>query len=99
VDPSRWPATRLQEYLRLFAAREFGDRHAAEIADILAKAVKYNGRRKPEQLAPDTYSLVNYREAERVVEDYNAIAARAEAIERALPPRSATPSTSSSSIP
>ena len=84
-NPGRWPADRLQEYLELWAAREFGSRHAADIAGIIARATQYNGRRKPEQLEPTTYSLVNYREAERVVADYNAIAARAEAIERELP--------------
>ncbi len=37
--------------------REFGPEHAAEIAGIVATYTKYNGRRKPEMLAPDTYSL------------------------------------------
>ena len=50
-------------------------------------------------LEPTTYSLVNYREAERVVAEYNAIAARAESDRtRRCPPRIATPSTSSCSI-
>jgi len=84
-DPARWPAERLQAYLELWAAREFGVAHAADIADIIAKATKYNGRRKPEMLDPATYSLVNYGEAERVVAEYNAIAERAEAISAALP--------------
>ena len=42
----------------------------ADIADIISKYTKYNGRRKPELLAPDTYSLVNYQEAESVVADF-----------------------------
>ena len=46
---------------------------------------QYNGRRKPELLAPDTYSLLNYREAERVVADYNALAERAQRVARQLP--------------
>ena len=85
-DPSRWPAERLQEFLQLWATREFGPEHAADIADIVARYAKYNGRRKPEQLEPTTYSLLDYREADRVVADYNAIAAKAEAIDAALPP-------------
>jgi len=84
-NPSRWPSDRLQEFLRLWAAREFGAAHATEIAELVARYAKFNGRRKPEQLAPDTYSLLNYREAERIVAEYNATAARAEAIEKALP--------------
>lgn len=84
-NPAAWPAGRLQEFLRLWAAREFGAEHAHDIADILAKATKYNGRRKPEMLEPNTYSLLNYGEAERIVDEYNAIAARAEKISAALP--------------
>jgi len=34
-----------------------GPAHAAEIADIVSKYTKYNGRRKPELLEPGTFSL------------------------------------------
>jgi len=84
-DPNRWPAERLTEYTRLWAAAQFGDAHSAEIADILTTYTKYNARRKPELLAPDTYSLVNYRETETIVDDYNDLAATAARIGKALP--------------
>lgn len=84
-NPAAWPAERLPEYLKLWATREFGPEHADDIADIVAKYAKYNGRRKPEQLEPTTYSLVNYNEAARIVDDYKAIADRAERISAALP--------------
>ena len=84
-NPAAWPAERLPEYLKLWATREFGPEHADDIADIVAKYAKYNGRRKPEQLEPTTYSLVNYGEAERIVAEYKEIAARAEKISAALP--------------
>ncbi|MFS2135726.1 glycosyl hydrolase 115 family protein [Duganella sp. Dugasp56] len=84
-NPAAWPAERLPEYLKLWAAREFGPEHADDIADIVAKYAKYNGRRKPEQLEPTTYSPVNYGEAERIVAEYKDIAARAEKISAALP--------------
>jgi len=84
-DPSRWPAERLPEYLRLWAAREFGPAHAADIADIVAKYAKYNGRRKPEAIDPATYSLESYREAERVAREFDEIARRAARIESTLP--------------
>ncbi|HEX4780213.1 MAG TPA: glycosyl hydrolase 115 family protein, partial [Usitatibacter sp.] len=57
-NPERWPAARVAEYLPLWAAREFGPEHAVDIADIVAKYAKYNGRRKPEALDVSTYSLV-----------------------------------------
>jgi hypothetical protein len=84
-DPEAWPVERLPDYLRLWAEREFGADHAAEIAEIVAAYTRFNGRRKPEMLEPNTYSLVNYREAETVVAEYQALAGRAEALYAALP--------------
>jgi len=85
-NPAAWPASRLPDYLTLWATREFGAQHAAEIADIVAAYARYNGRRRPEQLAPDTYSATNYREAERIVADWRDLAARAARIKAQLPP-------------
>jgi hypothetical protein len=84
-DTDRWTNDNIHEYTRLWAEREFGSEHAAEIAGILAKYSKYNGRRKPELLEARTYSLVNHREWERVVEDFDAIAARAEVLYGQMP--------------
>ncbi|KQQ45145.1 glycosyl hydrolase [Duganella sp. Leaf126] len=84
-NPAAWPAARLPDYLKLWATREFGPEHADAIADIVASYARYNGRRKPEQLAPDTYNLVNYDESERVVAEFRAIADRAEKIAAQLP--------------
>ena len=53
--------------------------------DIVAGYAKINGRRKPEMLEPRTYSLVNYHEAERVVEEYRDLRTRAEAVATRLP--------------
>jgi len=85
-DPERWPASRLGEYARAWAEREFGPDHASEIAEIVTRYTTYNGRRKPEMLDPRTYSLVDYREAETVVDDYQRIARQAEEIYAKLPP-------------
>jgi hypothetical protein len=84
-NPEAWPAERLPEYARLWAERQFGSTHAATIADLLTKYTKYNGRRKPEILSPTTYSLVNYREADQVIADWNALAATAQTVNDALP--------------
>ncbi len=84
-DTTRWNGENLGDFGRQWAAREFGTEHADDIAEIMAKYSKYNGRRKPELLAPDTFSLTNYREAETVVADWRALAAQAEAIAAALP--------------
>jgi hypothetical protein len=84
-DTDRWTNDNLDEFTRLWSEREFGSEYASDIADILSKYTKYNGRRKPEMLAPDTYSLINYEEAETVVADFQSITDRAEAIYNKLP--------------
>jgi hypothetical protein len=84
-DPGRWPAEKLPEYTRQWAAEQFGPAFADSIAYILTQYTRYNGRRKPELLSPDTYSLLNYREAETVVDDYNALAHAAQSIGHQLP--------------
>jgi hypothetical protein len=84
-NPQRWGKDNLQEFTELWAAREFGAEHAAEIADIVSKYTQYNGRRKPELLEPDTFSPVNYREADRVDSDWKELVERAEKVDRQLP--------------
>jgi hypothetical protein len=84
-DPDRWPKEKISKYTRLWAEREFGSAHAQEIADLMAKYTKYNGRRKPELLEPETFSLANYQEAEMVLADWQSLTAKAEQISSALP--------------
>ena len=85
-NPERWTQNDVETYLRLWATREFGPQDATDIADLVAKYTKYNGRRKPELLEPDTFSLVNYGEADRVVTEWQELRGRAEAISAQLPP-------------
>ncbi len=84
-NPEAWPAGRLPEYTRNWVEQQFGARHADDIAHILAQYTRFNSRRKPELLAPDTYSLVNYHEARTIVDDYNKLADEAEQIYNVLP--------------
>jgi hypothetical protein len=85
-NPERWTPNDLESYLRLWATREFGPQHAADIADLAAKYTKFNGRRKPELLEPATFSLLNYGEADRVVAEWQSLRERAEAISVQLAP-------------
>ncbi len=75
----------LQNYYREWAALQFGEEYAPEIADIFAKYTKYSARRTPEMIKPDTYSLSNYREADRVLEKYDQLVLRSREIYRKLP--------------
>jgi hypothetical protein len=75
----------LPAYYVAWAEQQFGPEHAAEIGEILALYTKYNARRTPEMLSPDTYSLYHYREAERIVAEYRDLLARSEKIYEQLP--------------
>ncbi|MEP6833369.1 MAG: glycosyl hydrolase 115 family protein [Gemmatimonas sp.] len=86
-NPDALPAEKLPEYTVSWARQQFGNQHAADIADIVTTYLKYNGRRKPELLEPETYSLNNFREAERVAEDYNALLQRATTLAAQLAPQ------------
>ena len=79
------PAEQLPEYTRLWAEQQFGPKHAEEIAHILTEYTRFNRRRTPEMLSPDTYSLVHFREADRVVSGYMALLEEAELIAGDLP--------------
>ncbi|MES2373759.1 MAG: glycosyl hydrolase 115 family protein [Bacteroidota bacterium] len=83
--PDRIKATDLKKYTEKWVTDQFGSKYAVEIADVLSKYAKYNGRRKPELLDANTYSLVNYKEGENVVKEYNALLAKAEKINTSLP--------------
>jgi beta-xylosidase len=86
-NPDLWPAERIPEYTRQWAEQQFGKRFAADIAELLTAYTTYNSRRKPELLAPDTYSQLHYREAETIVRDYTTLAAKARTLHRLMPAR------------
>ncbi|MBE2212905.1 MAG: glycosyl hydrolase 115 family protein [Opitutaceae bacterium] len=84
-NPEAITAADLPNYYTDWSTQQFGKKHAAEIAGMLALYTKYNARRTPEMLTPETYSIANYREADRIVTDYNELAARARALDTRLP--------------
>jgi hypothetical protein len=75
----------INEYTQQWAREQFGDEYSKETAGLLSAYTKYNGRRKPELLSPTTYSLTNYNEAERVVDEYKALARKASEIFNKIP--------------
>lgn len=85
-DPARWPYEKLGEYSRTWAEREFGAEHAVEIAALVNGYAKLNRHRTPELMTPDTYSLTNYREAERVLAQWRDLVHRAGRVNAALAP-------------
>lgn len=79
-DINRWTADNIREFTENWVEEQFGGRYRGEIADILLKYTKYNGRIKPEMVDERTFSLINYREAERVLREFDEIKDLAERI-------------------
>ena len=79
-DPEKISADELRKYTEDWAARQLPEEYSEEIADILLTYTKYNSRRKPELISPETYSLTNFEEADRIVREYKDLVERAEVI-------------------
>jgi hypothetical protein len=85
--PETFGLETLERYPARWASEQFGKQHAKEIGELLTRYTQYNARRKPELLSPDTFSLVNDGEADRVLADWNALVERARATGAALDPQ------------
>ena len=84
-NPDRWPAEKLQEYTRQWIENQFGSKYSTEVASLIDDYTRFNSRRKPELMEPTTYSLINYKEADRVVIEYNALAEKAQSLYEKMP--------------
>jgi hypothetical protein len=84
-NPDKITADSLPAYSRQWAEQQFGNKYAEVIANILNKYTKYNARRKPELVSPETYNITNYREATTIVNEYNNLVKEAESINTSLP--------------
>jgi hypothetical protein len=84
-DPQSIDKNGLDKYLENWAERDFGEEHAAAIGNIVALYAKLNASPKPELVHPNTFSMANYREAERVVTQWQDLEERATKIGKLLP--------------
>ncbi|WP_281336438.1 glycosyl hydrolase 115 family protein [Flavobacterium eburneipallidum] len=72
-NPDAIQAEDLPKYYANWSKQQFGNEYTNEIAELLSLYTKYNARRTPEMVTPNTYSLENYREADRIVDEYNTL--------------------------
>ena len=79
-NTKKWNAGNISQYSVEWAKEIFGSPYASDMAGLMSSYTKYNSRRKPELLSPDTYSLINYGEAERIEAEYGQLARKAEKI-------------------
>ncbi len=84
-NPERWGRESISEFGVLWATREFGARYAEEIEALMTGYTRHNGRRKPELMEPDTYSLLHYDEANRISAELDDLVTRAEALYEKMP--------------
>lgn len=84
-NPESIKAGQEMDYLKNFTAQAFGEENAAEAADLMAKFTKYNLWRKPEVETTDYFSIVNYHEAERLLDLWQDLARRAETLKAKIP--------------
>lgn len=84
-NPNQWTFKNLPSYTKQWADQQFSATYADQIAQILSAYTRFNARRKPELLSPTTYSLINYREFEKVVNDYQNTVDKAKEIAEKLP--------------
>lgn len=76
----------LPAFLEPFTARTFGCDLAAPSANILLKYDKLIALRKHEHVEPETFSLVNYSEADNILSSWEALLNDAEVLSSRLPP-------------
>lgn len=86
-NPNRWTAGNLHRYTEEWVKQQFGTQHVKEISEILTRYTLYNGRKKPELLDQNTYSLTNYQEFENEVANYNQLRDNAEKLSALIAPQ------------
>ncbi|GGP77243.1 glycosyl hydrolase 115 family protein [Saccharothrix coeruleofusca] len=99
-NPQRWPLEKLGEWEKRYAAQNFGAASAAGIAEVLREYAKLQSDRKPELLnrrisgegttvvyddQATPFSLTDYREIDRVTEQWQRLAEKSERIKRTIP--------------
>lgn len=84
-NPKKWTPTKVADYYQQWAKPIFGDSQSEAIADILKKYTKYNARRKHELISPSTYSLKNYKEADRVLKEFDQLVKKTLSVAENIP--------------
>lgn len=84
-NPDKWTADNLQDYYTQWAAKQFGNEYAEDIAYLVKTYTKYNARRKHELLNIPVYSLTNFNEADNMLADFKALEEKALKVKQSLP--------------
>lgn len=83
-DAERWGVDSTEDWVKAWVGRQFGDKYADEISSLLTRYGMYAARRKFELVEANTYSVLNYNEADAVVEQWLVLERDARAVSEAL---------------
>ncbi|CAJ2500490.1 Uu.00g033430.m01.CDS01 [Anthostomella pinea] len=79
-DVEQWGVDNTSDWTSAWAAREFGPKYATDIADIMTRYGMYAARRKYELVEPFVYSVINYNEADAVLQQWQTLADDAQTV-------------------
>lgn len=83
-DPTQFNENKIVPWAMVWAEQQFGVEFGREIGEIISLYGKYNGRIKPELLDDTTFSLINYKEWDSVVFEYNILVERVNIVKEKL---------------
>lgn len=94
-DIGKWQRENLNGFLKEWAAREFGEKYAAQIADVMNEYYRLGFQRKPEHLQwhlpgeaprPSDFSAIDYGdEMQKRLDAYEALKTRADRLAQQIP--------------
>ncbi|MGY6545579.1 glycosyl hydrolase 115 family protein [Arthrospiribacter ruber] len=86
-NPDKIPAEMLQAYTQSWSEKQFGPEYAKQIGELISGFGKLSGRRKPELLDHNTYSVHYYGEMKRVSAEWKALEDLSDKIKSELDPK------------
>jgi hypothetical protein len=84
-NPEALDAEDLPDYYIHWAEKQFGGHFSEEIAEVIRLYSKYSARRTPEMITSETYSIEHYREADRILMEWEELHIKAKEIYKRLP--------------
>lgn len=83
-DAELWGVDSTNDWATAWVSREFGSQNASDIAGIMQQYGLMANRRKFELIEPETYSVLNYHEADSVLAEWADLELRAQSIWESL---------------
>ncbi|KAF2875916.1 hypothetical protein BDV95DRAFT_626300 [Massariosphaeria phaeospora] len=84
-DIDLYDETSVPQWIESWATRNFDEQHAKEISDIIDKYSYLANMRKFELVEADSYSVLNYEEADKLIAQWEEVGKRAQAVYDSLP--------------